>query len=164
MKRNYEDNIKNISSLLEGKYKERQDILDNFESKYMSYFEILDKEIEDMEEELKKLNIDNNINNDGIIHNLEIGENYNNFSDSTINGNIINNKDIKKQCKNNIENMVYESEKYINIIKKKIKLENKHPDFNNYYVNLIMDLNRIMLKIKLFKKNYEEIEKYIISE
>lgn len=114
MKINYEDNIKNISSLLEGKYKERQDILDNFENKYMSYFETLDKEIEDMEEELKKLNLDNNINNDSIIHNLEIGG-----SESTINGNIINNKDIKKQCKNNIEDMVDESEKYINVIKKK---------------------------------------------
>lgn len=172
MKINYEHEIKNISSLLEGKYKERQDILDNFENKNMSYFEILDKEIEDMEEELKRLKLNNNINNKdkleihdnnekNIIHNLEISKNCNKFLEITTNEKIINNKNmdpLKKQCKNNIKKMVYESEKYINIIKQKIKLENNRSDFNNYYINLIIDLNRLLSKIKVFENNYEEIE------
>lgn len=168
MKINYEHEIKNISSLLEGKYKERQDILDNFENENMYYFEILDKEIEDMEEELKrlKLNNKNNLeiydnNEENIIHNLEISENCNKILEITTNDKIINNKNIdllKKQCKNNIKKMVYESEKYINIIKQKIKLENNRSDFNNYFINLIIDLNRLLSKIKLFEYNYEEIE------
>lgn len=167
MKINYEHEIKNITSLLEGKYKERQDILDNFENKNMSYFEILDKEIEDMEEELKILKLNNNINNkdkleihdnneENIIHNLEISDNCNKFLEITTNENM---DLLKKQCKNNIKKMVYESEKYINIIKQKIKLENNCSDFNNYYINLIIDLNRLLSKIKLFENNYEEIVK-----
>lgn len=161
MKINYEDEIKNISSLLEGKYKERQDILDNFENKNMSYFEILDKEIEEMEEEMKRLNLNNKINNineskihdnnkENIIYNLEISDNEK----------IINNKKLKNQCKNNIKKMVNESEIYINIIKQKLKIENKHSEFNNYYINLIMDLNRLLLNIKLFEKNYEDIKDF----
>lgn len=169
MKINYEHEIKNITSLLEGKYKERQDILDNFENKNMSYFEILDKEIEDMEEELKILKLNNNINNkdkleihdnneENIIHNLEISDNCNKFLEITTNENM---DLLKKQCKNNIKKMVYESEKYINIIKQKIKLENNCSNFNNYYINLIIDLNRLLSKIKQFENNYEEIVKLI---
>lgn len=135
MKINYEDEIKNISSLLEGKYKERQDILDNFENKNMSYFEILDKEIEEMEEEMKRLNLNNKINN---------------INESKIHD-------------NNKENIIYNLEISDNekiIIKQKLKIENKHSEFNNYYINLIMDLNRLLLNIKLFEKNYEDIKDF----
>lgn len=178
MKINYEDEIKNISSLLEGKYKERQDILDNFENiNNISYFETLDKEIEDMEEELKILKIKNNNNSnnkneeldikngndENIIRNLEIGEDHN-FPEMIINRKIINDKYIKKdkfdeknKCKDNIKKMVYESEKYINIIKQNLKIKN--PVFNNYYIKLITDLNNLLLNIKLFEKNYDEIER-----
>lgn len=171
MKINYGNEIKNISSLLEGKYKERQDILDNLENINISYFEILDKEIEDMEKELEKLKIknDNNYNNknkeleikdniEHIINTLKISKNCK-FQEITNNDKYIK-KDEKNKCKNNINKMVYESEKYINTIKQKLEIrnkDNKDLDLNNY-VKLITDLNKILSNIKLFEENYKVIE------
>lgn len=170
MKINYENEIKNISSLLEGKYKERQDILDNLENINISYFETLDKEIEDMEKDLEKLKIknDNNYNknkeleikynNEHIINSIKISKN-DNFQELTNNDKYIE-KDEKNKCKNNINNMVYESEKYINTIKQKLEIINKgNKDIDlNSYVKLITDLNKILSNIKLFEENYKVIE------
>lgn len=162
MKINYENEIKDKKEFLEAKYKERDNILNNFENIKYSYFENLEKDIEKLENELEDLQLKfkNQYNNEYIINckkdNNDIENNHGSNEILIVNGFQVNNKNKEFKVNNTklIDKLIEDFDKYNlemkqNINKLDINIKNK--------LQLNLHLNSIMAKIHLFKENYNDI-------
>ena len=141
MKTNCEEEIKDKKDFLEAKYKERDNLLNNFDNKKYSYFENLEKEIENIEKELKDLQ-----------------ETYNECKNK-------NNIENKSLIKLNINNDPNDATQLINALItdfNKYSLEIKtyidKSDINfESKLELKKYLNYIMSKIILLERNYRDL-------
>lgn len=162
MKINYENEIKDKKEFLEAKYKERDNILNNFENIKYSYFENLEKDIEKLENELEDLQLKfkNQYNNEYSINckkdNNDIENNQGSNEILIVNGFQVNNKNKEFKVNNTklIDKLIEDFDKYNlemkqNINKLDINIKNK--------LQLNLHLNSIMAKIHLFKENYNDI-------